>query len=79
MRTTEQLRDFIIEELRWAGPREQLTDDYPLLENHVIDSMGLLKIVQFLETKYGVQVADEELVPTNFGTLESIAKLVETK
>jgi acyl carrier protein len=77
--TTEQVQDFIIQELRWGGPREQLTPDYPLLENSVIDSLGLMQIVQFLEVECGVEIADEELVPENFATLSAIAKLVESK
>ena len=35
MNITERVRDFIIEELRWDGTREELTEDYPLLESGV--------------------------------------------
>jgi acyl carrier protein len=69
------LRNFIISELGWRGP--ELTDDYPLLENHVIDSLGVFQIVEFLESEYGVVVPDEELVPAKFATLASIAELVD--
>lgn len=74
MTTTERLRDFIVEQLGWNG--DYLTDDYPLLENRVIDSLGLFRIVGFLEDEYGVKIADSELVPTNFATLAQIAEMV---
>ena len=76
MTTTERLRDFIVEQLGWRGA--YLTDDYPLLENRVIDSLGLFRIVGFLEDEYGVKIADSELVPTNFATLQQIAEMVTT-
>jgi acyl carrier protein len=79
MNTTERLRDFIVDELRWDGTSDQLTDDYPLLENGVVDSLGLFEIVRFLEAECGVEIADDELVPENFATLSAIAKLVESK
>lgn len=79
METTERVRDFIVDGLRWDGSPEQLTDDYPLIAGGVIDSLGLFRIVEFLEATYGVEIADEELLPESFETLRSIAKLVESK
>lgn len=75
MSTKDGLRNFIVTELGWRGP--ELTDDYPLLENHVIDSLGVFQIVEFLESEYGVSVPDEELVPEKFSTLASIAEIVD--
>jgi acyl carrier protein len=77
MTIIESLRDFIVDELRWDGPKAGLTEDYPLLENRVIDSMGLFRIVDFLESRYGIEVDDDELVPANFATLHDIAQLAE--
>jgi acyl carrier protein len=77
MASTDRVRDFIVDELRWRGDRAVLTDDYLLLENGVIDSLGLLRIVEFLESQYGVEIDDRELVPTNFATLAAIARLAE--
>ena len=73
--STDRIRAFIVEELGWRG--EPLTDDFPLLENRVIDSLGLFRIVGFLESEYGVRISDRELVPDNFATLSSIAELAE--
>jgi acyl carrier protein len=75
MSTTDQLRNFIVTELGRGGP--ELTDDYQLIENHVIDSLGLLQIVGFIETEYGITVPDEEIVPEKFATLASIAEYIE--
>jgi acyl carrier protein len=79
MNATHKVREFILEELRFSGPPDQLSADYPLLESGVIDSLGLMQIVQFLEDECGVEVADSELLPENFATLAAIESLVESK
>lgn len=79
MSADQQIRDFIVGELQFQGKPEDLTDDYPLLENEVIDSMGIFQIVSFLESDLGVEVDDDELVPDNFATIKSIVGLIEAK
>ncbi len=73
--TIDRIRGFIVDELGWRGP--ELTADFPLLENRVIDSLGLFRIVGFLEDSYGVSIPDEKVVPANFQTLTTIAGLVD--
>jgi acyl carrier protein len=74
-----RLRAFIVEELQYEGDPATLTDDYPLLEKGVIDSAGIFQVVSFVENEFGVEIANEELVPEHFGTLGGIARLVESK
>ena len=47
--------------------------------SRIIDSLGLLKLVTFLEKSHGIQVNDEDIVPENFQSLNSMAKFVEQK
>jgi acyl carrier protein len=75
----DRLRSFIVEELQFEGDPGDLTDDYPLLEKGVIDSAGIFQVVSFVETEFGVEIANEELVPEHFGTLGGISRLVESK
>jgi acyl carrier protein len=78
MSVEDDVRRFITEELN-AGAGEQLTDDHPLIENRVIDSMGIFELVSFIEAEFGVKIDDEELVPEHFGTISRIADLVGSK
>ncbi len=73
------LREFVLNELHWDEARGVLTPDYPLIENHVVDSMGLLMLVSFVEERFGIALADEELIPEHFGSIQSVATLVEKK
>jgi acyl carrier protein len=43
-----------------------------LIENGVIDSMTLLRLVSFLESQYGIEIPDEDIVPDHFRSLASI-------
>lgn len=73
----DDIRRFIVEELN--GPPQQLTSDFPLIERSVIDSLGIFQLVGFIESEYGIQIDDEELVPEHFGTIGDIARLVSSK
>lgn len=77
MRTEDTIRDFIVTELQANG--KQLTDQTPLLEAAVLDSMGLFQLVSFLESEFEIEVLDQDLVPDRFGTIRDIARLVESK
>lgn len=71
------IRQFITEELNTDG--SILSDDYPLLERNVLDSLGLFQLVGYLESEFGVEVQDEELIPQHFGTIRDIAQLLRSK
>jgi acyl carrier protein len=72
------IRDFIATEMGRA-PIAELQVDTPMLENDLLDSVGVYEVVVFLEEHYGIEILDEEMVPENFGTISSLAKLVESK
>ena len=44
-----------------------------------IDSLGLIRLVSFMESDCGIRVEDEELVAENFATLRSLGELIEKK
>ena len=79
MSTQDRVRSFIIDELRFRGSAKELKNDLPLLEKEILDSMGIFQVVAFLESEFGIEIDDEDLVPDNFGTIDGIARLVESK
>ena len=44
-----------------------------------IDSLGLIRLVAFMESELGIQVQDEELLAENFATLRSLGRLLASK
>jgi acyl carrier protein len=77
--TSDDVRRFITEGLGLPNLDAELTDGYPLLERAVLDSTSLLELVDFLESRFGVVIDEEDLVPDHFGTIGDIAALVEAK
>ena len=79
MSTTERLRRYITDEIVWNGKVSDLTDDYPLLDNEVFDSMALMQMLAFIEDEFDVEIDDVELTPRHGATIRDIAALVESK
>ncbi len=79
MDTVEKLRDFIATELRKKGRADELAPDYSLFEHHVVDSLGLLLLISFIEEHFGIVVGDDELRPENFETIGAMARFIEGK
>ncbi|MGH2597665.1 MAG: acyl carrier protein [Actinomycetota bacterium] len=75
----EKIRVFIVEELFYDDAGTGLANDFPLLDRQVIDSLGMFQLVGYLESEFGVEIFDEELIPQNFGTISDIARLVREK
>jgi len=71
-----RIRALLVDDLQWQGDPEELTDDLPLIADHVIDSLGLLRVVGRLESEFGIRVADEDVVASNFGSISQIADFV---
>jgi acyl carrier protein len=70
------IRDFVVERLAPATGRTQVAGDEDLIDTGVLDSLGIFQLVAFLEERFGVAIADTEITPENFGTLERIERLV---
>jgi acyl carrier protein len=76
MTLSDQLLSFIRTNLlRDEGA--QLTPDDSLLDRGLIDSIGLIQIMAFLDTQAGVQIPDHAVTPDNFETVRAIVALVE--
>ena len=56
-----------------------LDADSSFLEEGIIDSTGMLELVMFIESTYGVKIADDEFVPENLDSLNRVAAFVERK
>ncbi|MEX2284718.1 MAG: acyl carrier protein [Gemmatimonadota bacterium] len=69
-------RTFVFENYLYARPDYVLGPDDLLLEHGVIDSMGVVELVDFVRASFGVDVQDEDITEDNFGTLASIARYV---
>ena len=75
----KELTDFVVETFMFGEGADRVKGDTSLLDQGIIDSTGVLQIVAFLESTYGLQVADEELVRDNFDSLGKLTAFVNKK
>lgn len=71
------LRRYILDELA-ATPQRHLERDAPLFES-LLDSTSVLALVSFVETRFGIDIDDHEIVPSHFSTLRQLGEFVERK
>jgi len=75
---SDRIKEFIVTELMFEDSSATLSDDTPLLEG-VIDSLGLMQMISFIEEEFDVAIDDAEVTASNFRTVADIQRLVEQK
>ena len=74
----DKIRTFIVENFLF-GQDEGLNDDSSFLDGGIIDSTGILELVNFLEEQFSIKVDDEELVPENLDSISNVVAYLERK
>lgn len=77
MSVVADVEQFILSEFMTGSAVGEIPPDEDLLATGIVDSHGVLQLVAFLRSHYGVTVSDEELKPENFQTLGAIEAFVE--
>ena len=75
----DAIRDFIVTEYLPGESRENLHDDTPLRTSGILDSMATLKLVSFIEDRFGITLDARDTGIEQFDRLEDIARLVMRK
>jgi len=75
---TAAIRHFIARELISEDDTKSIEDDTPLCDG-IIDSIGLIDLVGFLERDFAVHIDDDDLTSENFRTVRDIARLLEAR
>jgi acyl carrier protein len=76
--THERIRSFIQQTFP-AARKSTINDESPLLDSGIVDSLGTLDVVAFMERAFGIEVADDDLVPENFASISALASFVQRK
>ena len=71
-----RIRQFVLQKFPLARKR-RVADGDNLLEGGIIDSLGVLELVTFMQQEFSVTVEDEDLTPENFQNIECMARFVE--
>ncbi|MET9401694.1 acyl carrier protein [Kitasatospora sp. NPDC002965] len=72
MARTDDIKRYLIDQFLLEVTVEEIDDDFDLLANGVIDSLGLLTLVGWLENTYKLDIDALDIVPDNFRSVASI-------
>ena len=74
----DQIRSFMLLTFP-AAKKRAIDDDFPLIDSGIIDSLGTLDVVAFVEHSFGIEVSDDDLTPENFASIRALATFVLRK
>jgi acyl carrier protein len=79
MSVTQQIKTFIVENFIFSSNGFDLSEDESFLDAGVVDSVGVLELVTYVEETFAIQVADEEIVPENFDSVARLSAYIDRK
>ncbi len=74
----DELREFMAANFLYSDVFS-LDDSASFMDSGILDSVGVLQIILFLEEQYGIKLADEEVIPENLDSIRNLAEFVERK
>jgi acyl carrier protein len=74
----DQIREMVLEALLLKGVTA-IADDESLLKNGVLDSLGMYRLIGFLEERFAVKIEDSEMVPENFESINQLDGFVTAR
>lgn len=74
-----KVRDFILSNFLFDADENQLDNTASFLDQGIIDSTGVLELVEWIEEQFGFAVEDEELVPENLDSVINLASFIARK
>jgi len=75
----EKIRTFIQNNFLLGDKNRAIKEDESFLQNGIIDSTGVLELVNFIEETYKIKVEDEELVPENLDSIQNLIAYIQRK
>ena len=78
MNNIDKVRTFIVDNFLF-GDDSSLKEDSSFLQEHIVDSTGILEIIAFLEEEFSIIINDDELQPENLDSLNNIDAFLKNK
>jgi acyl carrier protein len=79
MTISRNVEKFLLDEIASGLGKKELGQDENLLEQGIIDSLGILKLVTYLEDEYHIRISDEDIVPENFQSISDMVEFIRVK
>ncbi len=79
MSIEEQIKEYIAKNLLFSDNGFPYPDDASFLEERIVDSMGVMELVAFVEEKFKIRVDDMDVTPDNFDSINRLAGFIRRK
>jgi len=79
MTPEEIIRNHIAKNILFNDKGYPYADDASFVEEGIIDSMNVMEMILFVEENFGIEVADEEIIPDNFNSVRKMADYIRRK
>jgi acyl carrier protein len=76
METRETVKQYIVENFLFGDTSPLESDSMSLLDEGIIDSVGVMELVAFLEQDFGLSIADEDLIPENLDSVDNLVAYI---
>lgn len=73
-----QIRQFIIDNFLFGDEADFSVSD-SLVESGIMDSLGVMETVNYIEETYQIEIPDAELLPENLDSVQNIVRFVGQK
>ncbi len=75
----DKLRLFVLDNFLFTEDQDELKNDDSFMDKNIVDSTGILEIIEFLEEECSIKIEDEEMIPDNLDSIQKIVSFVERK
>ncbi len=79
MDTKIQIKQYIAENYLFSNNGFNLDDDESFLEAGIVDSLGVIELVSFVEETYDIEVPDDDIVPDNFDSINNLTGYITSR
>ena len=79
MEIEHEIREFVVDNFLFGQSAESFSNSDSFLEKGLIDSVGILTLMEFVRDKYAIEMDEGELIPENWDSVGKIARFVRGK
>jgi acyl carrier protein len=79
MQIETKIKDYIAKNLLFSEEGYTYADDVSFLQEGIIDSLGVMELVEFVQKEFGIKVEQTEVTPEHFDSVAKLAAFVKTK
>ena len=75
----QEVRQFVIDNFVRTAGNGDFSDEDSFLETGLVDSMGIMNLVEFVREKFSITIENEELVPEHWDSVRQVAEFIQNK